>query len=183
MTINKQDYNGFEVGFNTDSEMWYALVDEEGKQAKYNSPDTLTEDASLKKLKERLDLIKRKKFERRPVLILNNRYRHGGGEDKKYESQYAEGTMTSVSPNGTVWVVKKGEKSPEKHHISNYSTLDKGTLDSVYEDTPKNRAIIAEIETAGKAEWEAEVAQKKSKEKLKGIGGKKLYKEIYGKDL
>lgn len=178
----KEIYNGFIITFDEKEEVWFTDVNEEGKQNEYKSSDTRVQDPSLKKLKEKLDLIKRKKFERRPVLVRTSRYRHGGGNDKKYEPGFCEATMTSVSPNGTVWVVKKGEKHPEKFHISLYSTLDQGLID-VYEDNKENRAIIAEIEAAGEAEWRAEVAEKKARERLKGISGRKLYKAVYGKDL
>jgi len=176
-------YNGFNIRFDEKEEVWYALVSEDGTESDVSSPDTRVQDASLKKLKERLDLIKRKKFERRKVLIqVSHRYRYGGGRDEKYDLQFTEGVMTSVSPNGTVWVVPKGEKHPEKFRIHVYSSDDIGQID-VYEDTPENRAIIAQIEKAGEAEWRAEVEQNKARKKLKGISGSKLYKEIYGKNI
>lgn len=183
--MEEQLYNGFKIEFDDEEEVWYTLIDEEGKPTNINSRDTRTQDTSLKKLKEKLDLLKRKKFERRPVLIVASRnYRYGHGEDKKYERQYTEGTMTSVSPSGIVFVVPKGEKHAERYNISvnRYSDDDPSTI-SVYEDNAKNRKIIEEIEAAGEAEWMAEVAMEKARKKLVGISGQKLYKEIYGKTL
>lgn len=183
MSAEKQVYNGFGVFFDEKHEVWFAHVGEDGKDAGVRSDDTRLEDASLKKLKERLDIIKRRKFERRPVLVRKGgRYRYGGGRDEKYEPQYEEGTMTSVSPSGVVYVVPKGDKHPDKYRIHTYGANDKGEIE-VYEDTPENRATIAEIEKQGEAEWRAEVAQKEAEARLKKVGGRKLYKDVYGKDL
>lgn len=180
--MKEEIYNGFKISFDEKKEVWYANISEDGSDANLSSPETRNEDSSLKKLKEKLDLIKRRKFARRNVLIrAPGRYRRGGGMDDKYTPEYIEGTMTSVGPNGYVYVVPKGSKHPEKFRIGNAS-WDNGEID-VYDDTPDNRALIAEIEEAGRAEWKAEIAQNKGRERLKKMQGKKLYKEVYGKDL
>ena len=171
-----ETYNGFPIRFDSKKEVWYALVNEDSKPAEYDSIDNRIENASLKKLKELLDLIRRKKFSRIPVFVRARTYRKGGGDDKKYEPQYTEATLTSISPNGNAYTVIKGEKHGDKTNIRWHST-------SIILDTPENRKIIKEIDEAGRKEWEAEVEQKSLRGKLKFLDGKKVYKEIYGKEL
>ena len=176
MKIEKQTYNGFEIRFDEESETWCTDVDEKGKQSEYMSSDRRIENQSLKKLKEALDLLKRSKFERKAVFVRTDRYRIGRGEDKKYEPQYTEATLTSIAPNGNAYVVKKGEKHADKTSL-------KYGESGIILDTPENRKLIEQIEKEGENEWRAEVAQERLRNKLKQLDGKKAYKEVYGKEI
>ncbi len=172
-------YNGLNISFDEDKEYWYTNIDPiTGKQAEYRSVgENEIHNTSLKELKKMLDVMKRKKFERIPVFISAGNYRYGGGDDPRYLPQYAEGVLTSISPNGNAFVVKKGSKHGEKFFLGRYNS------ESIILDTPENRKVIAEIEAAGKKEWEAEKSKKELRKKLKFIDGKKVYKDIYGKEL
>lgn len=163
-------YNGFTIRFNKYDDQWETTI----KDGEKNN-ETVT-DKSLKKLKEFLDRLKRSKFERVTVFIRTDSYRYGGGFDEKFEPFYTEAVMTSVSPTGQAFIVPKGEKSAKKFSLSYRDT-------SIIEDTPANRALIAEYETSAKIEWEQEHIQKKIEAKLKTVNGQKLYKSVYGKDL
>lgn len=172
--MEKEIYNGFKIRFDEKKEVWYTNIDQKGKQSEYDSADERLENVSLKNLKEMLDKVKRSKFERMPVFVSSHRY--GMGIEENYSPQYVEATLTSIAPNGNAYTVKKGEKYGEKTSLE-YSSR------SIILDTPANRAIIFNIEKAGMKEWKAEEEQKNLKEKLKYINGKKVYKEVYGKEL
>ena len=171
--MEQQTYNGFEISFEEKGELWVAVVDLD------NGEKERVTDSSLKVLKTKLDLFKKKKFERMPVFVrATGRYRMGGGQDKAYEPQYTEAMVTSVSPDGNIYTVAKGKKTGEKHHISQWAS--RGTI---VLDTPENRKMIAEIEKAGQAEWEAEKTQAELVAKLEYLNDKELYKQVYSKEF
>lgn len=171
----KETYNGFDIYFDRNTEEWYTLIDQDGKPWIVGGvgQDRVI-DSSLKKLKEKLDVLRRSKFQRRVVFVRVGRYRHGGGEDKEYFPQYTEATLTSVAPNGNAYYVVKGSKHAEKENLRWGS--------KIVIDTPANRKLIEEIEAAGRKEWEAEVVQKKASAKLTTYN-EDLYEEIYGKKI
>lgn len=173
--MKQEIYNEFTIKFDEKMEYWYACVSEDGKDDPINCGDNVVRHASLKTLKEMLDKIKRRKFERTPVFVRADYYRLGGGRDEKYMPHWTEATMTSVSPNGNIFVVKKGEKHAKKMY-ARYGT-------GIYHDTPENRVLIEEYEKNGEMEWRAERQQRIIGEKMKQVDGEKLYKQVYGKDM
>lgn len=174
----KETYNSFEIQFDEKREVWFAHVWEEGDKG--NSSENRVENASLKKLKELLDKAKRRKFERMAIFVRTNRYRLGGGRDKSYESQFEEAMLTSIAPGGNMFFVRKGSKHSEKTYISSYYNSRSTEL---VLDTPANRKVIADIETAGRIEWEAEIKQEKLRDDLLYVDGQKLYEQVYSKKL
>lgn len=158
-----EEYNGIEIRFNKERELWYFVHDGER-----------VEDASLKKLKTLIDKMKRSKFERIKIIVQTDRYRYGGGRDPKYLAQYEFATITSISPQGYAFFVREGKKAAERTGLK-YS--------DIILDTPDNRKIIAEIEKHGEAEWRAEREQEAAKKKLKLLKGAAVCKDLYGKDI
>lgn len=174
--MKNETYAGFEIRFDEKNEVWFANVDSDGKPAKIDSQDGRIQHASLKKVKELIDLARRSKFKRMPVFVRSGNYRRGGGQDEKYLPEYSEATLTSVSPGGNAYVVKKGEKHADKTWLR-YG--DSGII----LDTPENRKLIAEFEMQGEIEWRAEREQERIKAKMKQLDGPKTFEAIYGKTL
>lgn len=166
---DKEIYNGFEIFFDKEKEEWFTQIKNDGGEW-----DRIG-NVSLKKLKESLDVMKRSKFERIPCFVSTKHYRYGGGRDEKYLPHYCEATITSVSPNGNAWVVRKGEKHSEKHGLRWSS--------DIIMDTPENRKLIKEFEEQAEIEFNAEKKQNKIREKLQKVDGAKLYKSVYSKDI
>tara|TARA_R110000851_G_scaffold323403_1_gene490067 strand:- start:456 stop:974 length:519 start_codon:yes stop_codon:yes gene_type:complete len=170
--METQNHNGYEISFEEKNEVWKTKIKLE------NDIEENLEDASLKGLKKKIDLFCKKKFERMPVFVRTKVYRMGGGRDKSYLRQYTEATITSVSPDGNIYTVVKGEKHSAKNSISRYNSQSVIVLDTVV-----NRELIEKIEAAGKAEWKAKVEQNKLIELLNRLDEAKLYRSVYGKDL
>lgn len=173
--MEKEIYNGFEIKFDKRDEVWYTDVGEDGKQAQYSSPDTRVQNASLKKVKELLDGLKRGRFERKNVFVTNDSYRYNS-QKEKFVPKYTQAVITSVSPNGNAFIVKKGEKHASKYRL-HYSDSE------LIIDNPENRSTILKIEDQRKAIFNAKKEEEKLKKQLKCFNGKQLYKEVYNKDL
>lgn len=175
--MKEEIYNGFKIRFDVKTEVWYTCVDENGKPYQYDSDEKRVWDSSLKKLKEKLDLMCKSKFERMKVFVRAGHYRLGGGRDEEYLPEYTEATLTSVAPNGNAYIVKKGEKHSEKYHLGGFRN------NSIIQDTPENRKIIAAFEKQGEIGWNADREQARLKENLEMVDGEKLFKSIYKKDI
>ncbi len=115
----------------------YETLVPSGAIARTQLEDTRTELQGLKDRRGSLDKSRRNEFKRMPCFVRSGHYRQGGGRDEKYLPYYTEATITSVSPNGNAYVVRKGEKHGEKHNIRWNS--------DIILDTPANRKLIVDF--------------------------------------
>ncbi len=159
---SKETYKGTEIFFDEKEEVWY-----------YLNEGTRVWDASLKKLKEKMDKFNRSKFERIAIWFIGNRYR--SGNEKEWQPTYIKATITSVDPNGNAFIVPDGKKSAVKENIKWRSYL--------YLDTPENRKRIAEFEKESKLEFEAKMRKDAARESFEMLDGKKIMQEIYGESV
>ena len=159
------EHNGFTIKFDEQKEEWWTSIKSDDGQETVSDP-------SLKKMREYIDKLQKKTFKRIPIFVHINRYR--SGREETYLPHYGEATITSVSPNGNAYYVEKGRKHSSKEGLR-YGYL--------YEDTPDNRAAIAEYEKCAQEVHGAEKRERAAQDKIKKIDGSKLFKSIYGRVL
>lgn len=164
--MEKITHGKFQISYDEEKEVFYTHVETEGSQERVERP-------SLKKLKDHLDKLDRKKFERIAVFVKTHSYSYRSGDERKYTPQYEEATITSISPAGRIYFVRKGKKNAEQ---AGY------WRDDMILDTDANRKIIAEIEEQGAIEFNANKSQDSMRKKLKAVDNKKLFEQVYGRE-
>lgn len=155
----KETYKGTDIFFDKTREVWYYLND--GSEVW---------DASLKKLKDKMDRFNRSTFKRITVWFHINRYR--SGQEKEWKPTYGKFTLTSVDPNWHAFLVEEGKKNAQKESIR-YNSY-------IYLDTPENRKLIAEYEKQSKIAFEADQKKRELSASFERLDGAKLMKDLYG---
>lgn len=130
------EYRKQKINFDETAEVWFV-----------NFPDgRRVEDLSLKKLKSFVDQDLKGKFERIPVWVPGVYY----SDEKEYE----EAEITSVSPSGDVFFVRKGKNHAEKGN-------------NFFDKTEENAVLISKIEKIKEELEELLKSKSELKDKLK----------------
>lgn len=143
------EYRGTKLYFDEKDEKWYYLDAGERIESK-----------SIAELKRWIDKKLKGDFERIPVLCHQSRW---GGE----RDEIVKGEITSVSPDGDVWL-KRGAKDHAQK-----------CRETVYAYTEKNLAIFAEFKAEKKKQQEAEDRADKLLASMEEVNTDELRKKYY----
>lgn len=142
------EYHGTKITFDEKREEWKIVKD--GKEQRHKS---------LQIVKNYIDRANKKAFKRVPVFVQKGSYFSSAG--------YDEAEITSVGVDGTVFVVKKGEK-----HASHCGTA--------YKHNAANAKKVAEIDRLQKIKDDAEEALREAKNSLERVDFDALRKQALG---
>jgi hypothetical protein len=141
--MEKTEHMGYEIRFDEKTEDWYFMHDNHRVEKK-----------SLKELKAGIDKMKKKAFERFTILV-----RAGWGARER--NGIVPATVTSLTPDGRVWI---------SYQDGGRERLSGGEY--IYEDSPENRAKIAEMKAMEKEVEKLEAKKEKVEKSLKKIDRK-----------
>lgn len=154
----EQDYRGHKIRFNEKKEVWEARV-------KVPQGDNYTDvsDPSLATVKKFIDKILKKSFKR--VKVFAERP-HSWSYQKDTRPPYITAEITSISPDGEIFIVYQGEKTAHKARCT------------VWADTPANAKLVSELNALEKQKEDIETSIDKKESQLKQVDTKKMREEF-----
>lgn len=146
-----REYHGHTITFDEEKEKWYIVVD--GRRQEHSS---------FKIVQNYVDRLNKKAFKRIPVFIeIGYRWNRNGGQG------WTKGVITSVGVDGTVFVVKEGEKHAEHCGVA-------------YEQTPENKKKIEQVVKLNKDRDALDEKIRKVYNSIKNVDFNKIRKEALG---
>lgn len=145
-----QEYHGKQIKFDEKKEEWF--VNFEGK---------LQYHKSLQIIKNYIDRLNKKAFDRVPVFVSKRRSYYNR------EEEYEKAVITSVGVDGTIYIVREGQKNAEHCYCA-------------YVQNEKNEALIKEIAVAYQEKKDAEKKYEVARKKLEEIDFNGLKKKALG---
>jgi len=145
-------YHGHQIRFDQEKEDWYIVSNFKEQHHK-----------SLQAIKNFIDRMNKKEFERVPVFVPKSTgyFSHSRGQS------YEDATITSVGIDGTIFIVREGKKSAEHCRIA-------------YIKNAKNKALIYNIGLAYHAKEKAEKEYDALRAKLEVVDYEALIKKALG---
>lgn len=145
--------------FDEGREVWWVMID--GKKQEH---------ASIKIVKAFIDRHNKNDFERIPIFMRDT----GGGYysyNRKDGPDYVKAVITSIGIDGTVFVVKEGEKHAEHMRYD------------LYVQNAKNEKLIAELEEITVQKKALDKKYQEKKEQLVEVDIEKLRKQVLGEKI
>jgi hypothetical protein len=154
----EQEYRGHKIRFNERKEVWECRV-------KVPQGDDYTDisDASLATVKKFVDKILKKSFKRVRVFAEKP---HSWSYQKDTRPKFITAEITSISPDGDIFIVYQGEKTARKVRCQ------------IWEDTPANAKLVAKINLLDKKVEQAKEEMEEHEDAMTTLDTKKMRDEF-----
>lgn len=152
----EQEYHGQTIQFDEGSERWF--IYHEGKQQS---------NASIKIIKNFIDRLNKKAFDRIPIYVEQERSYYSRNE---IVQGYEEATITSIGIDGTVFIVRNGQKSAS-HGWGGYLKSE------------KNKKLIDEIIQIRGQIIKLKIEEEKKEKSLEKVDTEKLRRQVLGEKI